>query len=65
MIVCICENVSSSVIKRMAAEGCNLQQIQRDTKACTNCQICRQEVCDIIDVTQGRPLEDNIFNCRK
>jgi len=48
MIVCICHFVRSQDIEKCIEDGCDLEGIQKRTRACTSCMRCRDVIEDLL-----------------
>lgn len=57
MIVCICKSISDKTIRKMALSGSDLEKIQKETLAGTQCQCCIPCIKDIIE----KPIDDTLI----
>jgi len=60
MLICICKNLSESVLRECVREGCKtFEDLQIKTGVCTQCETCKCATEDLIEET----LNDNSHCC--
>lgn len=55
MIVCVCENINDTMIRESVRAGnLTVEDVKKCTNACSNCETCYHDICDIIVDEQAR-----------
>jgi bacterioferritin-associated ferredoxin len=52
MIICICKNLSDTVLREFIRKGCStLEELQFETGVCTQCETCLSTTENLIEET--------------